>query len=132
MGGGQTRTVKPDLFSTATDRERPSSSAPARAPTFEADLKPRHVLPRDLPGAIKHLDDQELERLVAAALADQTRRGAKRRSPIKRARNARSESVAAPLTTGKLNAVRAAENIAGPNLDWPNSFKKTAIGAKST
>ena len=83
-------------------------SAPSLAPTSEADLQPRHVLPRDLPGAIKHLDDQELDRLVAAALAEQTRRGAKRRGPIESARKARSEPVAAPLTTGKLNAVRAA------------------------
>jgi hypothetical protein len=80
-------------------------SAPPRAPT---PAKPRHVLPRDLPGAIKHLDDQELERLVAAALAEQTRRGAKRHGPIEPARNTRTEPAAAPLTTGKLNAVRAA------------------------
>ena len=83
-------------------------SAPPRAPTPELDSQPRHVLPRDLAGAIKHLDDQELGRLVAAALAELTRRGVKRRGPIEPARNTRTEPAAAPLTTGKLNAVRAA------------------------
>src|SRR6187397_2207463 len=70
---------------------------------------PRHVLPRDLPAAIKHLDDRELARLVAAALAEQKRRGGK---PViassKPLRKQRAEAVSAPLTTGKLNAVRAA------------------------
>jgi hypothetical protein len=30
----------------------------------------RHVLPSDLPTAIKHLDDQELNQLFAAVVAD--------------------------------------------------------------
>ena len=37
----------------------------------------RHVLPKDLPASIKQLDDPELDRLLAAALAEQKRRGGK-------------------------------------------------------
>src|SRR4051794_6728283 len=69
----------------------------------------RHVLPRNLPSAIKYLDDQELERLIVAALAEQKRRGPKsivRVSPLLRIQ--RVELDRAALTTGKLNAVRAA------------------------
>jgi DNA invertase Pin-like site-specific DNA recombinase len=66
---------------------------------------PRHVLPKDLPNAIKHLSDEELDRLIAAALAEMRRRG-RRLPPLK--------PTAAPglartsLTRGQLNAVRAA------------------------
>jgi hypothetical protein len=34
----------------------------------------RHILPRDLDAAIKHLDDRELERLILAALQERERR----------------------------------------------------------
>ena len=66
---------------------------------------PRHVLPKDLPNAIKHLSDEELDRLITAALAEMRRRG-RRLPPLK--------PTAAPglartsLTRGQLNAVRAA------------------------
>jgi hypothetical protein len=63
----------------------------------------------DLPSAIKHLDDQELDRLIAAAFAEQKRRGAKLTvTPSTPVQKQRVELVSAPLTTGKLNAVRAA------------------------
>jgi len=68
---------------------------------------PRHVLPSDLPAAIKHLNDQELDQLQAAVTAEQQRRGKKPpvsdKTPIKRL-----EAAAVSLTPGKLNAVRAA------------------------
>jgi hypothetical protein len=34
----------------------------------------RYVLPKDLDAAIKHLDDQQLARLVSVALEERTRR----------------------------------------------------------
>lgn len=104
MGDGRTQLVTPDLFSEALDRRPvpPSTIIP------KADPQPRHVLPRDLPSAIKHLDGQELDRLIAAALAEQKRRGAKFAvRPIPPIRKQRVEVAGAPLTTGKLNAVRA-------------------------
>src|SRR5580704_7069950 len=64
----------------------------------------RHVLPKDLPAAIKQLDDQELDRLLAAVLADQKRRGRKPAVSVETL----DKVVAVHLTPGKMNAVRAA------------------------
>ncbi|MGE5366845.1 MAG: hypothetical protein ACM3PO_06190, partial [Betaproteobacteria bacterium] len=68
----------------------------------------RHVLPADLSNAIKHLDDQEFDRLVSAVVAEQKRRGRKLSMSDESPRKRRVETAAAPLTQGKLNAVRAA------------------------
>jgi hypothetical protein len=65
-------------------------------------------LPADLPNAIKRLDDQELDRLLAAVIAEQKRRGKKLPVSDERSLKRRIETVAPPLTQGKLNAVRAA------------------------
>jgi hypothetical protein len=67
----------------------------------------RHVLPSDLPAAIMHLSDQELEQLQAAITVEQQRRGKKPPTP-KKTLNKRLETPAVTLTIGKLNAVRAA------------------------
>jgi hypothetical protein len=67
----------------------------------------RHVLPKDLPAAIKQFDDQELDRLLAAALAEQRRRGRSAVS-IQTSDKPQIEAAAVHLTPGKLNAVRAA------------------------
>jgi hypothetical protein len=80
----------------------PSSRANAAA----ASLR-RHVLPKDLPGAVRHLDDPELDRLLAAVLAEQKRRGRPAGSVEPRDKR-RIEVAAVHLTPGKLNAVRAA------------------------
>jgi hypothetical protein len=71
-----------------------------------ADSSPRHVLPKDLPNAIRHLGDEELERLFAAALAEMTRRG--RRPPTGKLPKQELAVVEVSLTRGQLNAVRAA------------------------
>jgi hypothetical protein len=68
MGSCGTRSKTPDLFSIVSARE------PASPLTASSS---RHVLPKYLAGAIKHLSDHEIERLVAAALAEQKRRGRK-------------------------------------------------------
>ena len=104
-GDDRSQPVTADLFSEALDpRLVPSSTIIPKATP-----QPRHVLPRDLPSAIKHLNDKELDQLVAAALAEQKRRGAKFAvTPSPPIRKQRVELAGAPLTTGKLNAVRAA------------------------
>jgi F0F1-type ATP synthase delta subunit len=57
--------------------------------------------------AVAHLNDQELDRLLSAVIAEQKRRGKKLTAEM--SRRQRVEVVtAAPLTQGKLNAVRAA------------------------
>ena len=69
--------------------------------------EPRHVLPKDLPNAIRHLGDDELDRLFAAALAEMRRRG--RQLPTdKPTQKQKLDALDVPLTRGQLNAVRAA------------------------
>jgi hypothetical protein len=53
----------------------PPLSSQVTADAAAASLR-RHVVPKDLPGAIKQLDDQELDRLQAA-LTERKRRGRK-------------------------------------------------------
>jgi DNA invertase Pin-like site-specific DNA recombinase len=60
-----------------------------------------------LPTAIKRLDDQELDRLAVAAFAELKRRGRKPPIQDKTSFKQRVEDAAAPLTPGRLNAVRA-------------------------
>src|SRR6516165_3149126 len=111
--GTRARSSTPDLFSAAPAREvysRSSESAKSAPATIHAPpraIHSRHVLPNDLPKAVTHLDDQELDQLLSAVIAEQKRRGKKLSAKIPQRR--RVQVVAAvPLTQGKLNAVRAA------------------------
>jgi hypothetical protein len=61
-----------DLFSTAPFGE---TSPLATKPVSSAEPERRHILPKDLPNAIKHLTDQELDSLIAASLEEAKRRG---------------------------------------------------------
>ena len=102
MGSGRIgSTATPDLLSSASPQETPS-----RSPNPTANAVPRHVLPNDLPTAIKHLSDQELDQLLTAVTAEQQRRGKKPATPDK-APSKRVEAQSVSLTPGKLNAVRA-------------------------
>jgi hypothetical protein len=99
MGQDRTQQATPDLFSAAASERR-------------------HVLPKDLPNAIKHLTDQELDRLITASLDEAKRRG--RSPPSVQAdksaskRSSRTddrrqvEAATVSLTRGQINAVRAA------------------------
>ena len=95
-------TSTPDLFSSASPQETAS-----RSPNPTANAVPRHVLPGDLPTAIKHLSDRELEQLLTAVTAELQRRGKKPAAPDK-APSKRVDAQLVSLTPGKLNAVRAA------------------------
>ena len=68
----------------------------------------RRVLPSDLPTAIKHLEDQELEQLLDAVGAERLRRGMKSPVPDKTPNKRAVEATAVSLNLGKVNAVRAA------------------------
>ena len=96
----------PDLFSTGRERSSPQVSSPPLPPASTGDI--RHVLPRDLLNAMKSLADAELDQLVAAASAEQQRRGRLLVVSDKSPRRPRVEEVPLALTSGKLNAVRAA------------------------
>jgi len=105
-----TLSMTPDLFSTASARvplpaPNPPPYSQVNADGAAASLR-RHVLPKDLPAAIKQLDDQELDRLQAAVLAEQKRRG--RKPAVSVETPGKIEAAVIHLTPGKLNAVRAA------------------------
>ena len=76
----------------------------------------RHFLPEDLAGALKRLDDVEIDALLAAVTTEAERRGRRPPSPAKEKpvanakpqRRQTAEYGGGSLTTGKLNAVRAA------------------------
>jgi hypothetical protein len=120
MGHDRTQQATPDLFSTAWSGE---PSPPPRAKQSSAQ-KRRHVLPNDLPNAVKHLDDRELDLLITASLHEAKRRGRllpnvqankpdesaqKQLSRIAKSSPRRQVGPApVSLTRGQLNAVRAA------------------------
>ncbi len=103
--GTRARSSTPDLFSSTPVRKAHTQpSEPIGSPSV---VPSRHVLPADLPKAVAHLNDQELDQLLSAVIAEQKRRGKK--LPAEMSRKQRVEVVTAvPLTQGKLNAIRAA------------------------
>jgi len=76
MGNGSNSSTKTDLFSAqqSPDTSSPSASEPKSSPlrTDEpaAASSPSYALPTNLPSALRHLDDDQLERLLAAVLAE--------------------------------------------------------------
>jgi predicted DNA-binding protein (UPF0251 family) len=111
MGRPRNPPTTPDLFSMASTRSL-SSSPPNLPPSSQATTTKapslQFALPKDLPNAIKGLEDQDLNRLLTAALAEQARRSKKSSVSHENLHKRRVEAVAVPLTLGKLNAVRAA------------------------
>src|SRR5947208_15127452 len=112
----------PDLFSTAQPSEEPSPTPPAKQVSFAQNR--RHVLPKDLPKAVKQLNDRELDLLITASLEEAKRRGrllprvqanrpdesaGKRSSRMDKSSYRRQLQMATvSLTRGQVNAVRAA------------------------
>jgi hypothetical protein len=95
------------------DHPLPRRKSPTAQETFSsadrvasADER-RHALPKDLPNAVRHLNDEELDRLLAVTLAEAKRRGRNTTPPNKRPPTRTSET-ALSLTRGQLNAVYAA------------------------
>src|SRR5271165_6995453 len=118
MARDRNQHATPDLFSTAS--VRPSIKQLSATEAAADATSPRHVLPRDLPNAVKHLTDRELDLLITAAVEEAKRRGRVRPSVqpntpdelvAKRSssRGTRRAAVAmVSLTRGQVNAVRAA------------------------
>jgi predicted DNA-binding protein (UPF0251 family) len=113
MARDRTQQATPDLFSTTSSRE---SFSPATKQVSSAQEQ-RHVLPKDLPSAVKHLNDRELDLLITACLEEAKRRGrlppsyqtVERASPTgKSSRKQQVEVATVSLTRGQVNAVRAA------------------------
>jgi hypothetical protein len=127
MPRNRTHPAAPDLFSEATPRDAfpaPANQVPSPKPAIDkpaANSLHRYVLPKDLPGALKQLDDSELASLLAAAFEEAKRRDKLRPDLVAIAQgswkpsksNQRSKarekpSAAISLTRGQVNAVRAA------------------------
>jgi hypothetical protein len=104
-----------DLFSSAASSPETSSPSPERQVTSLPRPEQRHVLPKDLPNAVKNLSDDELDRLLAAAL-EETKRGGKMVPnvqpndpvPPRPTSQRKAEAAATSLTRGQISAVRAA------------------------
>ena len=93
----------------------PSAVLKGKAGPDSLASQQRHFLPEDLAGALKRLDDVEIDALLAAVTSEAERRGRRPPSPAKekpmakpQRRQEAAEGGAGSLTTGKLNAVRAA------------------------
>ena len=118
MGRERIQQDIPDLFSAAGE------TSPAATERVSSTEERRHVLPKDLANAVKHLNDRELDMLITASLEEVSRRGrlpptvqakvseesASHRSSRNdtSARQKQSEVAAVSLTRGQINAVRAA------------------------
>jgi hypothetical protein len=116
MGRDRTRPATPDLFSTTRVGETTSPTIEQVSPAQAQ----RHVLPKDLPNAVKHLTDRELDLLITASVEEAKRRGrlppsiprstpdasVSKRSSSSDKRQAEVATVS--LTRGQVNAVRAA------------------------
>ena len=109
----------PDLFSAlpTVKAAGPSTVPIGKAGPSSLGSQQRHFLPTDLAGALKRLDDVEIDELLTAVTAEAERRGRLPPSPEKekpvadakpQRRQEAAEDGAGSLTTGKLNAVRAA------------------------
>jgi len=62
----------PDLFSTHAPAK---ASEPPTAPQERAAAQPRHLLPKDLTGALKQLGDREIDALLSAVTTEAERCG---------------------------------------------------------
>jgi hypothetical protein len=116
MARDRNQQATPDLFS--TDMVREASSPPTKQ--VSPAQAQRQVLPKDLPNAVKHLTDRELDLLIAVSIDEAKRRGRLLPSvqanapdvPIPKRSSSRDKRQAAlatvSLTRGQVNAVRAA------------------------
>jgi hypothetical protein len=111
MAHQRTQPERADLFSTELARNDVSPQVSASKYTAYG-VSQRHVLPQDLPNAVKYLTDTELDLLIATAVDEVKRRG---RLPPKvepkppdEVKRTRVDSATGWLTRGQVNAVRAA------------------------
>jgi hypothetical protein len=88
------------------------------------------VLPNDLPAAVKHLEDQELDLLFDAVVAERLRRGMKSPVPEKTPSQRTVDAAAVSLNLGKVNAVRAAfkAGVTPSKLPKSSEFLKRMFG----
>jgi hypothetical protein len=142
MGRDPAEQATPDLFSTNTVGDA-SPPRPKRGGTEAATetARQRHILPKNLRTAVKHLSDGELDLMHAATLEEMKRRGRKPpgvetdlqtlrhrlnvrpgltkiKSPLTEKRRHEGNAQVS-LTRGQVNAVRSAFKAAD-SLGFPN------------
>jgi hypothetical protein len=146
MGRDHTERTAPDLLPTSTVRDSsPTATISPAADATTAAAPQRHVLPKNLPNALKHLSDGELDFLYAATLEELKRRGRtppgvetdlqtlrsrfEVRPPLTKTQSTATEkrqqveiAQAPPLTQGKLNAIRAAFKAGVPGSRIAKQF----------
>ena len=114
MAHQRTQPATPDLFSTELVR---NGASPQVSAAKDTGVSKRHVLPQDLPNAVKYLTDAELDLLIATAVDEAKRRGRltpkvepKPPDEPKRAswRSGPVELPTGSLTRGQISAVQAA------------------------
>ena len=114
MGISGNPSITDDLFSAQQSPElsSPLGSEPKSLPLRKGEpvvpASPSYALPTNLPSALSHLDDDQLDRLLAAVIGEQRRRGKNHPMSDKPSREKPIKEVAAPLAQGKLNAIHAA------------------------
>jgi hypothetical protein len=105
----------PDLFSAFSKTKAPEPVSSNKVEQENQASQPRHFLPKDLAGALKRLDDAEIDALLSAVTAEAGHRNRLPSSPAKgtiaQPRQARAEHAASSLTKGQLNAVHAAFKV---------------------
>ena len=114
MGSGSNPSIKPDLFPAQQPSDTlslPASeprSVPVRKDEPASAASPSYALPTNLPSALRHFDNDQLDRLLAAVLAEQQARGGKK-VPVSNEPSPKkpTKAIAPALAQGKLNAVRA-------------------------
>ena len=94
------------------DTSSPSGTEPKPLPLRNdepvAPASPSYALPTNLPSALRHLDDDQIDRLLAAVISELKQRGKKLLVSNEPLGKQQTKQVAPPLAQGKLNAVHAA------------------------
>ena len=90
---------------TSSDKQK---SLPLQRGEPTQDKPPTYQLPRNLPSALGHLDDDQLVRLLDAVNVELERRGKNASIQQKLERKRPAEEATPALAFGKLNAIRAA------------------------
>jgi hypothetical protein len=109
MGSGSNPSIKPDLFSAQQPSDISSLAASKpKSKEHASAASPSYALPTNLPSALGHLDNDQLDRLLAAVLAEREARGGKKALISNEpSREKPGKKAALSLPQGKLNAVRA-------------------------
>jgi hypothetical protein len=111
MAHQRTEPATLDLFSTELARKGEISASKDTA----YGVSQRHVLPQDLPNAVKYLTDTELDLLIVTAVDEAKRRGRLppkgEPKPADEPKRTRVDLATGSLTRGQVNAVRAAYKV---------------------